>query len=145
MSVMTSDWRELESFTFGGGEDAVLADSLLALVIAGKKTATCWPVADGQITEVGKRMLALDSAGRPRVVLETVELFQSRCDAVDWSFAKDEGENDDLEGWRRDHRAWLSGRGDFSPEMMLWCERFKLIETLAPDAASTAPQDDKHD
>jgi len=136
-----SDWKALESFTFGGGEDKALADDLLARVLAGVKTATCWSTADGQITEIGKRMVALDSAGNPRAVIETVELFQQRYDLVDWAFARDEGENDDLEGWRRDHRDWLESRGQFAPDVMLWCERFKLVEIIpAPAGAPELPR-----
>jgi uncharacterized protein YhfF len=41
-------WRELESFSFGDGPE--LADPLCELVVAGVKTATCWPVSEGQQT-----------------------------------------------------------------------------------------------
>jgi uncharacterized protein YhfF len=55
----------LERFSFGDSGD--LADSLLALVIAGEKTATCWDAALGQLTEVGRLMVACDGeAGRER-------------------------------------------------------------------------------
>ena len=68
------DWRDLETFSFGDGPE--LADELIALVLAGRKTATCWPTRDGEKTEIGKRMVACDSSGRPRAVIETVSLEQ---------------------------------------------------------------------
>jgi uncharacterized protein YhfF len=42
---------------------------------------------DGQLTEIGKRMVLLDGTGRPRAVLETVELTLRRFDEVDAEFA----------------------------------------------------------
>ncbi len=47
------DWRQLESFAFG--DSGELADRLLALVLEGKKRATCWAVAEGMKgAELGK-------------------------------------------------------------------------------------------
>ena len=43
--------------------------------------------------EVGKRMVMLDGAGRPRAVLTTMELTLRRFDEVDAAFF-DEGEGD---------------------------------------------------
>ena len=45
------------------------------------------------MTEVGKRMVMLDGAGRPRAVLTTMELTLRRFDEVDAAFF-DEGERD---------------------------------------------------
>jgi uncharacterized protein YhfF len=45
------------------------------------------------LTEVGKRMVMLDGAGRPRAVLTTIELTLRRFDEVDAAFF-DEGEGD---------------------------------------------------
>ena len=39
------NWRELETFSFG--DNPSLADQLLALVLEGKKRATCWAVSEG--------------------------------------------------------------------------------------------------
>jgi uncharacterized protein YhfF len=69
-----------------------LADQLLALVLEGKKRATCWAVSEGlKGAAVGKSMVALDSKGRPRVVLTTRELVQRRFNDVDDDFGYDEG------------------------------------------------------
>jgi uncharacterized protein YhfF len=125
----TLDWRSLERFAFG--DSPKMADWLLACVLAGAKTATCWAVREGQQTYPGKRMVALDGAGRPRAVIETLSLEQKRFDEVGFDFAIAEGEGDEsLEEWRQHHRAYFERNGGFAPDMMLWCERFRLVEVL---------------
>jgi uncharacterized protein YhfF len=123
------DWQSLETFSFGDGPS--LADELAGLVLEGKKTATCWAASDGLPTEIGKRMVMLDGRGRPLAVIETVELTQRRFHEVDAAFAHDEGEGDrTLEYWRRAHRTYFTRSGQFTPDMLLWCERFRLVETI---------------
>ena len=85
-----SSWRGLRSFSFG--DTPALADELLALVLAGCKTATCSAARDGQPTEVGARWVVRDGAGRPRAVIETTELTRRRWNEVDSAFADDEGD-----------------------------------------------------
>ena len=120
------NWRELGTFSFG--DNPSLADQLLALVLEGKKGATCWAVSEGlKGTAVGKSMVALDSKGRPRVVLATKELVQRRFNDVDDDFAYDEGEGDrSLAYWREAHKRYFTRLGLFEPDMMLWCERFSV-------------------
>jgi uncharacterized protein YhfF len=114
------NWRELETFSFG--DNPSLADQLLALVLEGKKRATCWAVSEGlKGAAVGKSMVALDGKGRPRVVLTTRELVQRQFSDVDDDFAYDEGEGD-----REAHKRYFTRLGLFEPEMMLWCERFSF-------------------
>lgn len=126
---MTAHWEGLETFSFG--DSPGMADRLLGFVLTGSKRATCWSIADGQQTHVGKRMVVLDGAGAPRAVIETVELEQCRFCDVDLRFALDEGEGDEtLEDWRAGHRAYFERNGGFDPEMLLWCERFHLVEVL---------------
>ncbi len=123
------DWRTLETFSFG--DNPALADELAELVLAGKKTATCWAAEQGLLTEVGKRMVVLDGAGRPRAVIETVELTQHRFPDVDAAFANDEGEGDrTLAYWRRAHEVYFTRLGQFTPDMLLWCERFRVVEVI---------------
>jgi uncharacterized protein YhfF len=124
-----SGWRALETFSFG--DNPGLADELLALVLAGRKTATCWAASQGLLTGIGKRMVALDGAGRPRAVIETVELTQRRFHEVDAAFAYDEGEGDrSLAYWRQAHRIYFTRLGQFAEDMELWCERFRLAEVI---------------
>jgi uncharacterized protein YhfF len=121
---------ELESFGFGDSPE--LMDEMLELVLTGKKTATCWAASeDDKGAAIGKRWIAKDGQGRLRVVLETVELTRRQFGEVDAAFAYDEGEDDrTLADWREAHTAYFIGRGEFSPDMELYCERFRLVEVL---------------
>src|SRR5262245_59781139 len=117
---------QLETFSFG--DNPALADALAALVLTGKKTATCWDAREDELTSVGKRMNMLDGSGRPRAVIETIELTQRRFDQVDAAFAFDEGEGDrSLDHWRKAHTIYFTRKGQFAPDMMLTCERFRVV------------------
>ncbi len=123
------NWRVLEQFSFG--DSPAMADELADLVLAGRKRATCWAVSDGPITSVGKLMVMLDGAGHPRAILATVELVQRRFSEIDEAFAFDEGEGDrTLTYWRAAHQNYFERHGTFSPEMLLYCERFRLVEQI---------------
>lgn len=125
--------------TFAFGDSPALADGLLALVLAGKKTATCAAVTafspDGEpFPAVGRRDVVLDGKGRPAAVIETVEVTIRRFDEVDAAFAHDEGEDDQsLESWRVQHEIYFRRNGGFTPEMELVCERFRLVDVLERD------------
>lgn len=121
---------EMDSFSFG--DSAELADELLELVLIGKKTATAWAAAEGDKgIVVGKRWIVKDGQGRSGAILETVELTRRRFGEVDAAFAHDEGEGDrSLAWWREAHRRYFTRRGEFWPEMELYCERFRLIEAV---------------
>jgi uncharacterized protein YhfF len=123
------DWQSLERFAFG--DSPALADKLAALVLDGSKRATCWAAVDGPLTEVGKRMVMLDGAGRPRAVVETVGLVKKRFHEVDTAFAWEEGEgNRSLEAWRDAHRRFFTRKGQFAENMLLYCERFRVIALI---------------
>ena len=134
MSVETTTWQGLETFSFG--DSSQMADELGALVVAGTKTATCWAALQGQLTEVGKQMVMLDGQGRAWAIIETVELSQRRFDEVDAALAYDEGEGDrTLEDWRDGHRRYFTREGTFAPDMTLYCERFRLVRVLDRETA----------
>jgi len=125
-----ADWSELDQFPFGDSPD--LADELLALILEGRKTATCWSAHEGRKgSEVGKQWVVLNGSGAPRAVLKTTELVQQGFNEVDASFAFDEGEGDrSLAYWRAAHQHYFARNGGFEPKMLLWCERFQLIEII---------------
>ncbi|GAK70443.1 hypothetical protein RRU01S_12_00260 [Agrobacterium rubi TR3 = NBRC 13261] len=125
--------------TFAFGDTPKLADDLLGLVLAGKKTSTCGAFRDfgpkgDPMPVVGRRDVVLDGAGHPAAVIETVEVVIRRFDAVDAAFAFEEGEDDQtLETWRVGHEAYFACNGGFTPDMELVCERFRLIDILKRD------------
>lgn len=120
------------------GDSPALADELLDLVLQGVKTATCgalWAFeADGEaIPWPGDLSIVLDGAGRPRCVVETVEVTIKRYDEVDAAFAAEEGEGGrSLAYWRAAHRRFFRrtlpaiGR-EFSEAMPLLGERFRVV------------------
>ena len=120
--------------TFAFGDSDFLCTQLLDLVISGQKTATCGALRDFEAGEalpvVGRRDIALNWDGTPAVVIETLEVTQRRFCDVDADFALAEGENDSLDGWRRDHRAYFERNGGWSNDMELICERFKVVELV---------------
>ena len=76
MSV-PAEYRDAIRFSFG--DSPALADELLGLVLAGKKTATCGTLSQfgpgGEpMPQVGRRDILLDGAGRPAAVIETTEV-----------------------------------------------------------------------
>jgi uncharacterized protein YhfF len=123
-------WRGYETFSFGDSPE--LANELLELVLAGTKRATCWAESQGLLSaEVGKLMVVLDGNGAPRVVLRTLELTKRRFDEVDEAFAFEEGEGDrSLKYWRDAHKRYFTRLERYAPDMMLWCERFEVVERI---------------
>lgn len=125
--------RYPDAVSFKFGDSAELTAELNDLVRAGEKTATCGPTRlyDSKPEErpvVGRRDVALDWEGQPALLIETLELSTCRFQDVGEDFALAEGENEDLEGWRRDHARYFKRNGGFSPDMMVLCERFRLVE-----------------
>jgi uncharacterized protein YhfF len=122
-------YRSLRSFAFG--DSAALADALLELVLNGAKTATCSIEDEPNISRPGERWIVLDGKGDPKCVIETVEVTFRRYSEMDAKFAFDEGEGDrSLAYWREAHRRYFERAGKFSEDMMLMCERFRLVEIL---------------
>jgi len=120
------------------GDGPAMADELGALIIQGIKTATCsalweWEAEGNPIPKVGLITIALDGRGEPLCIVETVEVSIRKYNEVDAEFARAEGEGDlSLHYWRKAHRNFFSrvlpkiGK-EFSEEMPLVCERFRLL------------------
>ncbi len=142
---MTTDaYASAQTFSFG--DSPAMADELLALVLAGTKTATCgalrdFPEGSPERPVVGRRDVVLDGRGRRAAVIETVEVTIRRFDEMDEKFAHDEGEGlRTLAEWREGHQQYFGRNGGFSPDMELICERFRLVEVLdraAEEASAT--------
>ena len=127
-------YPKAQTFTFGDSKS--LCDELLALVIAGKKTATCGALADFEsgeeaMPQVGRVDISLNWDGTPAVAIRTVSVEIKKFADVDESFALQEGENDDLEGWRQGHQKYFERNGGFDPEMLLVCECFEVVEIFS--------------
>jgi len=122
----------------GWGDSPEMANELGALIAQGIKTGTCsalweWEAESEAIPEKGLATIVLDGKGEPLCIVETTEVFIRNYNEVDTQFAHDEGEGDQsLEYWREAHKNFFSrvlpkiGK-EFSEEMPLVCERFKVI------------------
>jgi uncharacterized protein YhfF len=133
-----SHYRSKTYVAEGWGDSPAMADELGALVVQGVKTATCSALWEGAaegnpIPQKGKVTIALDGRGEPLCIVESVEVTIRNYNEVDADFARDEGEGDlSLNYWREAHKNYFSrilrniGK-EFSEDMPLVCERFKLI------------------
>ena len=131
------DWRDLESFSFG--DSPALADELASLVLAGTKTATCWAASGWRFDLCRKANGCPEWTERPLAIIETVGLAQRRFSEVDAAFAHDEGEGDrSLAYWREAHRRYFNRLGQFAEDMLLYCERFRVVERIGDDRNADA-------
>ena len=129
MSAVPQKYQGLRSFAFGDGP--ALADELLDLVMKGVKTATCSTEDEPNTSTPGERWIVLDGRGTPACVIETIDVSYRRYNEVDAAFAHEEGEGDrSLAYWRSAHRNYFGRQGRFSEDMMLMCERFRLVEVF---------------
>ncbi|GAK02685.1 hypothetical protein JCM19037_936 [Geomicrobium sp. JCM 19037] len=127
-----------EAWSFGSGAD--MADELLGLVLAGKKTATCslhvlYEIDDEAIPEVGGYNIILNGAGEPQAITRQTSVEIIPFNEVDEEFARAEGEGDlSYSYWHDGHVRYFSelletyGR-TFDPTMLIVCERFELCMT----------------
>ncbi|UWU89176.1 ASCH domain-containing protein [Bradyrhizobium sp. CB1015] len=127
--LIPEPYQHLRTFAFG--DSPALADELVELVVKGIKTATCSTEDEPNTSTRGERWVVLDGRGKPRCVIESIEVTYRRFNEVDDAFAYDEGEGDrSLAYWRRAHQSYFRRLGRYSEDMMLMCERFRLVEVF---------------
>jgi uncharacterized protein YhfF len=129
------------------GDNPKLRDELVGLILEGKKTASCGSLFhyeyDGDpLPVVGGRKILVDGSGAPVCVVETTEVFLEKFKNIKEDFAYEEGEGDrSLANWREGHWRYFSRvlsaiGGEVSEDMMLVCERFKMIYKSDANKAS---------
>ena len=125
-------YAHLPQYAFGHSKET--AEALCALVLEGKKTATSsalYHYEDDPVPEPGDCSVLLDGTGRPRCVIECVDSDVVPFDEVEADFAAAEGEGDlSLAHWRKSHKETFEREGYFAPDMLVVCERFKIVERL---------------
>jgi len=131
LSEISAKYPGLKTFMFGDSKE--LCDVLTALVIRGKKIATCealstYASGEEEMPVLGRVDLALTWEQKPAVAIRTIEIEIRMFSEVEEGFALDEGENTDLEGWRKDHQDYFERNGHFDLEMEVVCERFEVVE-----------------
>lgn len=114
-----------------------VGDELLALVMAGKKTAlfSSFPTfaIDGEPLPVsGELYLVLDRGGNPRCVIEMETVQVIPFNEVTWEMAQKEGEDESMQDWREKQQDYLEEEGsilgfDFTPDLKLVYQTFKIV------------------
>jgi uncharacterized protein YhfF len=96
------------------GDSPSMATEHAALVISGRKRATCSLVRDyadapATLPKVGDYVVVVDGNGMPRCIWQTTEVEINSLIAVDDQFAWDEGEGDRSRKWWLDaHRRYFA-------------------------------------
>lgn len=114
------------------GDGPQLADSLLQLILSGRKRATCWACLDEQPPAPGTLSVITDWAGENGCVLETVRAGVLPFCEVTWEMARREGEDETFESWRENHIAFFTRESaaegyTFSMEMPVIFEQFRVV------------------
>ena len=137
------------AWSFGAGPEQ--ADELLALVLAGRKTATASAAEVYSEQGVapprpGDLSIVLDGADRPRALIVTTAVEIVPFDEVDAEHAAAEGEGDlSLEHWQRVHREALGeelaahGLG-FDGATPVVLERFRLLDPKPRRGTARVPE-----
>lgn len=127
---LSADLPLPEAWSFGATPQQ--ADDLLALVIAGCKTATSSARRDYEIDredvpDPGPSII-IDGAGAPRVLIMTTDVQIVPFARVDAAHAEAEGERDlSLEAWREIHREAFALHGPVTDDLDVVLERFAVL------------------
>lgn len=125
----------IESFHFELTEK--LSNSLLELVLSGKKKATAssllsYEIEGTRIPQVGDYSIVTDWDGVPRCVIETTAVTITPFSQITFDICKREGEDDTLESWQKGHKHFFVEEGkelgySFSEDMSVVFEDFKVV------------------
>lgn len=133
-SIENAKNNYFECFSFGDSPE--MADELLSLVLAGKKTATVSIILENeQEPKIGDLSLVLDGQGNPACVIKTVYLETVRFCDLTWDMVKLEGEDENFEQWKSGNiRYWTrdaARRGyTFNDQTPTTFECFEVIEVF---------------
>lgn len=114
-----------------------LANSLLQLVLTGKKTATTsslplYEAAGQRQPKLGDLSVVTDWGGTPHCVIETTAVCEMPFREMTFEICKREGEDDTLESWQQGHALFFTEEGEqmgygFSPDMPIIFEDFEIV------------------
>lgn len=123
------------AWSFGGTPEE--ADTLLALVLAGTKTATASALWDYEpdgagVPTPGQLSIVLDAQRHPRALISTTRVDVMPFDEVPADFAYAEGEGDrSPDHWRRVHREFFTTYAadgqEFRSDLAVVCEHFRVL------------------
>lgn len=120
------------------GDNPEMADELMKLVLAGKKTGTTTLAIEleregEKMPRVGDYNIILDGKGKPAGIIRTTSVVVKPFNEVKEAFAYSEGENDrTLKSWRREHWKLWTRVGQklgfaMKEDLLVICENFELV------------------
>ena len=131
---LDSSTKYYESFYFANEE---WADKLLALVLEGKKTATCscllsYEAEGDPLPQLGGYSIVTNFAGEPHCVIQVTNITILPFNEVTWDMAKLEGEDEVLQTWQDGHRYFFELEGkelnfSFTEETPVVFEEFEVV------------------
>ena len=123
-----------ECFAFGNSPE--MADELLELVLAGKKTATVSVILEEEPQpQIGDVSLVLNGRGEPACTIRTTYLETARFCDLTWEMVRQEGEDETFEQWKTGNYGYwtqdAARRGyTFTEETMMTFEQFEVVDIL---------------
>ncbi|MDO4460427.1 MAG: ASCH domain-containing protein [Clostridia bacterium] len=115
-------------------------NALLALVLEGKKKATCsskfaFDSGEEVMPEIGKLSVITDWDGNPRCVVKTTNIRFLKFNEMTFDIAKLEGEDECLESWQKNHIGFFTEEGkelgyEFTEDLDMVFEEFEVVEIL---------------
>ncbi len=112
-------------------------DEQLALVLAGKKTASFSPfpayaINREPIPVAGELYVVEDRNESPKCIIELTDVNVVPFNEVTWEMAQREGEDSSLDEWKEKQNEYMSDEGDicgftFSETTNVVCEFFRVI------------------
>jgi uncharacterized protein YhfF len=129
------DTKYYEAMYFGMTEE--LANSLLELVLSGKKKATAsslwaFEAEASPLPKVGDLSIVTDWAGTPYCIMKTTAIVILPFREMTFDICKREGEDETLESWREGHGKFFAMEGEalgyeFSEDMPVVFEDFEIV------------------
>ena len=133
------DIEKLEKWHFEMNESA--CNYLLELVLNGKKRATsssfeAYNYSQDVFPKVGNLSVITDWHENPRCVVRTTSVRVLPFKDIDFSIAKLEGEDLNIESWRKNHQKFFIEEGrelgyTFSENMKVVFEEFEVVEIIS--------------
>ena len=114
-----------------------LAQSLLELVLIGKKRATAsslyaFQIENEPLPKIGDYHIVTDFHGTPRCVIKTTDVTILAYNEMTFDICKREGEDDTLESWQKGHQRFFEEEGKqlgytFKETMKVVFEDFEVV------------------
>ncbi|WP_455156272.1 ASCH domain-containing protein [Treponema socranskii] len=118
--------------------EGFFGDELLALVLAGKKTAffssyVSYIIDNDELPATGEMYVVLDRSGSPRCIIELTSVRIVPFCEVTHEMVIAEGEDESLETWREKEKGYLEVEGEiggfaFAEDIKLVFHEFRIVD-----------------